>query len=110
MRETERAPGLCQGGTHVRAMATPRRLRFVHLQVAWMLAAVLALALLGSLTLELFFVVSLIGFLVVVELTAPFAVTPTWRRRLRWVIAVGLLVFGYIVVRRVLAILPPGVV
>ena len=74
-----------------------------------MLAALLALTLLGALSLELFFVVSLIGFLVVVELTAPFEVTPEWRSRLKWLIAIGLVVFGYIVVRRILAILPPGV-
>jgi hypothetical protein len=74
-----------------------------------MLASILALSLLGSLSYELFFVVSLIGFLVVVELTAPFNVTPRWRSRLKWIIAIGLLVFGYIVVRRILAILPPGV-
>lgn len=90
-------------------MATHRRLRFVHAQVAWMLAAVVVLVLLESLTLELFFVISLIGFLVVVELTAPFNVTPAWRRRLRWIILVGLAVFGYIVVRRIIEILPPGV-
>jgi hypothetical protein len=74
-----------------------------------MLATALVLGLLDSLTYELFFVVSLIGFLVVVELTAPFNVTPRWRRRLKWVILVGLAVFGYIVVRRILEILPPGV-
>lgn len=90
-------------------MATRRRQRFVHGTVAWMLAAVLVLALLGSLSAELFFVVSLIGFLVVTELTAPINLTPRWRRRLRWVIAVGLVVFGYVVVRRILEILPPGV-
>jgi len=90
-------------------MATARRLRFVHGTLAWLLAAALVLALLGSLTYELFFVVSLIGFLVVIELTAPFAVTPAWRRRLRWLVLVGLVVFGYIVVQRILAILPPGV-
>ena len=90
-------------------MATRRRQRFIHGQVAWMLGAVLALSLLGSLSYELFFVVSLIGFLVVTELTAPFNVTPRWRRRLKWLIVVGLLVFGYIVVRRILEILPPGV-
>jgi len=78
--------------------------------MAWAVGTILALSILGALSLELFFVVSLIGFLVVVELTAPFAVTPAWRRRLRWVIGIGLLVFGYIVVRRILAILPPGVV
>jgi hypothetical protein len=74
-----------------------------------MLGVVLVLALVGSLELELFFVLSLIGFLVVVELTAPIAVTPTWRRRLPWLIALGLLVFGAIVIRRILEILPPGV-
>lgn len=74
-----------------------------------MLGTIVALTLLGALTYELFFVVSLIGFLIVVELTAPFNVTPRWRRRLRWIILLGLVVFGYIVVRRILAILPPGV-
>ena len=74
-----------------------------------MLGTVLALALLESLSYELFFVVSLIGFLVVVELTAPFNVTPRWRSRLKWIVLAGLLVFGYVVVRRILEILPPGV-
>lgn len=78
-------------------------------QTAWILTSVLALTLLEAFSYELFFVLSLIGFLVVVELTAPFRVTPQWRARLKWLIAVGLAVFGYIVVRRILAILPPGV-
>lgn len=90
-------------------MSTQRRQRFIHGQLAWMLASLLALAALGSLSLELFFVLSLIGLLVIVELTAPFNVTPRWRRRLKWLIALGLVVFGIIVVRRILAILPPGV-
>jgi len=38
-----------------------------------------------------------------------FNVTPRWRRRLKYLIAIGLLVFGYIVVRRILEILPPGI-
>jgi len=78
--------------------------------MAWLLASLLVLSLLGSLSPELFFVISLIGFLVVIELTAPFAVTPTWRRRLKWVIGIGLLVFSYIVIRRILEILPPGII
>jgi hypothetical protein len=90
-------------------MATRRRNQLVHGQLVWMLGSILALTLLGALTYELFFVVSLIGFLIVVELTAPFNVTPAWRRRLRWIILVGLVVFSYIVIRRILAILPPGV-
>ncbi|HET7324183.1 MAG TPA: hypothetical protein VFJ06_07620 [Halococcus sp.] len=91
-------------------MTTRRRQRFVYGQTAWMLATIICLELLGSLSLELFFVVSLIGFLVVVELTAPFSVTPRWRKRLRWIILLGLLGFGYVVVQRILDILPTGVV
>lgn len=90
-------------------MTTRRRQQFVVGQVVWSLATIVALTVLGALSLELFFVVSLIGFLVVIELTAPFAITPPWRRRLRWLVLLGLLVFGYIVVRRILAILPEGV-
>lgn len=86
-------------------MATRRRQRFVHAQLAWMLATVLALSLLGSLSYELFFVVSLIGFLVVTELTAPLQVTPRWRGRLKWFILLGLVGFAYVVIRRILDIL-----
>lgn len=87
-----------------------RRQQFVTGQLAWMLGAILLLAVLGSLSLELFFVVSLVGFLVVVELTAPYAVTPRWRSRLKWLILLGLVGFTYVVVRRILEILPPGVI
>ena len=75
-----------------------------------MLAIIVVLTLLDSLTLELVFVLSLIGLLVIVELTAPFNVTPRWRRRLLPLIVLGLAGFAVIVIRRILAILPPGLV
>ena len=78
--------------------------------VAWMHGVIILLSVLGSLELELFFVLSLIGLLIVVELTAPFNVTPRWRRRLLPVIALGLIVFAGIVSRRILEILPPGLI
>jgi len=90
-------------------MATRRRTRLVHATLAWLLASVLMLVLLDALSYELVFVVGLIGFLVIVELTAPLNVQPSWRRRLLWLILLGVLVFGGIVVRRILTILPPGV-
>lgn len=90
-------------------MPTHRRRRFIHGQITWMLASLLALTALNAVSVELFFVISLIGFLVMIELTAPFNVTLKWRRRLKWLIGLGLLIFGYIVIRRILAILPPGV-
>lgn len=90
-------------------MSTVRRERFVRSQLGWMLASAFVLALLDTLTYELFFTLSLLGFLIVIELTAPFAVTPQWRQRLRWLIGIGLIGFGYIVARRILEILPAGV-
>ena len=90
-------------------MTTQRRHRFIHGQVAWMLGTLLLLVVLDSLTLEIFFVISLIGFIFVIELTAPFAVAPRWRSRLKWIVLLGLAVFAYLVSERILAILPPGV-
>jgi len=89
-------------------MATHRRQRFVRWQVAWMVGTVLALALAESLTLEVFFVGSLVGFLLLTVFVVPLNVTPAWRTRLRWLLLAGLLVFGVLVVRRVLGILPSG--
>ena len=84
-------------------------MRFVHGQLAWMVATIVVLTLLGSLSYELVFVLSLIGFLIVTELTAPLNIAPDWRRRLRWLIAAGLLGFAVIVIRRILEILPQEV-
>ena len=91
-------------------MPTRRRAQFIQGVLAWMLLSLLGLALLGAYGHELFFVLSLIGFLVVTELTAPFSITPAWRRRVQVLIVLGLLVFGYIVIKRILEILPPGVI
>ena len=91
-------------------MTTKRRLRFVAGTLAWSLGTLFVLVLTGWLTYELFFVVSLIGLLVVVELTSPLHIRPRWRRRLRWVIAVGVAGFLVILARRTIAVLPPGVI
>ena len=90
-------------------MPTQRRERFIHAQIAWMLGAALVLTVLGSLSYELVFVLSLIGLLIITEMTAPLNVTPKWRRRLIVFIGIGLVGFGVIVVRRILEILPPEV-
>lgn len=82
-----------------------RSFRFVVAQMAGMLASLIMLTLLGAFSYELFFVLSLISLLVVTELTAPFRITPAWRRRLLWVILVGLSGFAYIVIRRIQTIL-----
>jgi len=68
-----------------RASVIDRRLQFVGAHVAWMAASVLVLAALESFSYVLFYVVSLIGFFVVYELTVSAVVRSRWDRRLRLV-------------------------
>lgn len=91
-------------------MVSHRRMRFVRAQVAWMLVTVILLALLSVLTLEHFVIGSVVGLLVVTELTSSPTVTSAWRRRVKWLVRVGLLLVVYLVVRLVLRDLPAGVV
>jgi len=85
-----------------------RHLRFVVAQVTWMFGVLFGLVLLGTLTFELFFVLSFIGLLIVVELTATYAVRPRWRVRLWWMVLLGFVGFSYLITRRILSILPTG--
>lgn len=89
-------------------MATQGRERFVRWQVAWMVSGILALAVVGELTLERAFATSLIGLVVLVALVVPVNVSPTWRARLRWVVLGGLLAFGALLLRHVFSIIPSG--
>lgn len=89
-------------------MTTARRQQFILGQLAGMLLVTAGLVALNALSYELFFVCSLLVFLAMLEATAPFNITPRWRRRLRWLAVLGLVGFGYIVVRRILALLPSG--
>ena len=86
-------------------MGVAQRRRFIHAHLAWVLVTIVLLTALDALSLELVFVLSLIGLLVVTELTAPINVTPRWRSRLKWIIGGGLVIFGAIVIRRILEIL-----
>lgn len=82
-----------------------RSQRLVYIFGGWMLVVLALLALFGSISYEYFFVLCLIGFLVIVELSGPFTVRPAWRSRVNVVITLGVLVFSLIVVEKVLAIL-----
>ena len=90
-------------------MSLSRKRRFVYSTVGVMLATVCAIVLLNALTLELFFIVSFVCFLVLVETQTPTSVSSRWHRRLRWVV-LGLPVFGYIAVRRTPRALPEGMI
>lgn len=87
-------------------MSLSRRQRFIHAQTAWMLTTIVLLAVLNALSFEMFFLLSLMGFLIVTAFATPFNVTPEWHTRLRWLIAAGLAIFGYIAIRRIVGLLP----
>jgi len=63
------------------------------------------LVLFGSINYEYFFVLCLIGFLIIVELSGPFMVKPAWRSRVNIVIAIGVVIFAFIVLKKVVDII-----
>ena len=73
--------------------------------VAWGLVVAAFMLLNRTLDLEVFFVLALIGLLVTVELMDPSTVQPGHVRRVKYVVAAGVLVFGWIVANKVLEIL-----
>jgi hypothetical protein len=79
--------------------------RLVYVFGGWVLVVLSLLALFNSINYEYFFVLCLIGFLVIVELSGPFTVKPAWRSRVNIVIALGVLIFTFIVIEKVFAIL-----
>lgn len=90
-------------------MTTPRRHRYVRLQVAWLLGVLLALVALESFSYGAFVLLAVLGLLVGDELLTPIGVEPRWRGRLRWLTGGGLLVAAAVVVFRTVQLLAPGV-
>ena len=80
-----------------------RQRRFVLGCLGWTFVVGVGLAALDALTLRLFFVLSLAGFLGAMEVATPFEVKPVWVRRARVVLALALAVFGSLVVSELVA-------
>lgn len=82
-----------------------KQLRFVYLLSFWMFIVLFFLVIGNNLDIEIFFVLNLIGFLVLVELTTLFHFKPAWMNRIKWVVLTGVIGFSYIVMKKVLAII-----
>ena len=84
-------------------------MRKAHLAVialaAWLFIVAAFMLLAGRVDLEIFFVLWLIGTLVVVELTDTRFVQPRPLRYMKFMIAAGIVLFGAIVAQKVLEIL-----
>jgi hypothetical protein len=73
--------------------------------VIWLMIVLLFMILAQSLNLEIFFVLWLIGLLIIVELVDPAFVQPRYIRAVKYVIAAGVIIFGVIVAQKVLEII-----
>lgn len=85
-----------------------RRHRLLAAQLGWMMTTVFILLLLAAFSYELFFVISLVGLVILTELVLPYQASPKWQRKLYLMIVLGILVFAYIVIRSILSVLPEG--
>lgn len=83
----------------------PKRVVFALL--AWVLTGVFISVATDSLSLGRLFVISLIGYVVSVHVLVSPQDRPTWRSPIWWPIYIGLVVFGYVVFRRVVVFVPP---
>jgi hypothetical protein len=72
--------------------------------LGWMLAMLMLITLFNSVGYEIYFVLSLIGLLVIAELVGPGTVKPRWRTRVNLVIALGMIIFSILMVQKVLNI------
>ena len=73
--------------------------------VIWLVIISIFMILARSINIEIFFVLWLIGILVVVELIDTRFTLPSYLRYLKYIIAAGIVLFGGIVTQKVLEIL-----
>jgi hypothetical protein len=73
--------------------------------ILWLLLVLFFMILAQTLNIEIFFVLWLLGLLVIVEFIGPSYVRPTYFRYLKYLITAGIVVFGAIVAQKVMEIL-----
>jgi hypothetical protein len=76
----------------------------------WLIVITVFMLVAQSINLEIFFVLSLIGFFIIVELMKPKYVRPGYLRYIQYVLVAGILLFVVIVALKVMQILGRGIV
>ncbi|MGE5465281.1 MAG: hypothetical protein ACM3PB_00100 [Betaproteobacteria bacterium] len=71
----------------------------------WVFATLAILAILDNISFESFFVICLIGFILITVLSGPDTARPRWRSRVNVVMLAGFVVFLIIIINKVLNIL-----
>jgi len=86
-------------------MPVPKKHLAVIILVIWLCLVTFFMILAQHVDIEVFFVLWLIGILVIVELIDPLFATPRFLKYLKYVIATGVVLFGVIIAQKVLEIL-----
>jgi hypothetical protein len=73
--------------------------------ILWMTVVASFMLLVQRFDLEIFFVLTLIGLLVIVELTRQHYAQPAWQRYLVYLVGAGIVIFAAIVIQKVMEIL-----
>jgi len=71
----------------------------------WLVIILLFMLFTGRFDVALFFILGFIGFLVIVELTEPRYVKPTYLRYFRYLIAAGIVIFVVVIIQKLMEIL-----
>lgn len=91
-------------------MVTPLRQQFLLLTIGWLLAVVAVTFAFGIASLELIYILSLVGFQAIVRLVSSVNVRPDWRVQLRWLVIASLAGLPVIILSRTAEVLPQPVV
>ena len=71
----------------------------------WLILISVFMILARNVDFEIFFVLALIGLLIIVELISPKYIQPRYMRSIKYLLAAAIVVFGLIVVQKILEIL-----
>jgi len=72
---------------------------------AWLILISVFMLLSNTINFEIFFFLSLIGFLIIVNLITPQYIQPGYLRYFRFLLAAGIVIFGVIVAQKLMEIL-----
>jgi len=73
--------------------------------VLWLIIISYSMLFVGRFELALFFVLGFIGFLIIVEITEPYFVKPSYLRYIRYLIGAGIVIFSAVIIQKVMEIL-----
>lgn len=79
--------------------------QFLSTQIAFLFVAPVVLQLIGRFTVETYFVLAFVWFLCMSEVLAPQTTDEAWWQRIQWLKIGGALVFAYLLIQYVMAVL-----